>query len=778
MSKTEQTERKPLVSVVSPVYNGRGYLLPFVESVMDQTLKNWELIIVDDGSTDDSVAIAEEQASMDPRIKVIRAEHKNAGNARNIGFEQVRGEYTCFLDSDDVCKPDMLKHMYEAAVNKNADIVMCLTESYSQRTRYRAPMSWAVRDNLIPETEDGCYNRHSCKEYLFQSCIISPWNKMIRTEILRRNKIKAQSQLAANDVVLSCTALACAERIYVLHEILYMQRRDYAGSITSNLGTEEKCMCGYTASLGLLEELRRLGIYEELRETYQRLAIHNCMWYMDKQYESVGILQNYYDFLKKEGFSNMDLDELEAGILREENDDYKMFADVRSKDLTDYLYQALDRYRKKEEADSDKIKRIEKEYLKAKNSKDYNVGRKVLYIPRKVKNFRKTINRVVSKSKGNNRYKKAGRRIAVFAFEKYHYEVIENIIRICNMEDNYIIAYVNNEAYKEISHMLGEEKSGLVEWHTFRKPDIKPALDKFAPYDEKRKAFVEHALGREGLDCIIIPSVEYHPDWYEGLALSKKEGAELILGLHNLNNVFAEGRRDMLSVFLEKADSYFVISSELKDTMEDLGIKKKIYIFPSIYEPSERKSEKKEDGCTVFTVTGIVDRNRKDYQMLVDALRTIPDLYSKIKIVLLGNADNDYGRGIAEQMKELGEKGLRYDMYFNRIPQSVFDEVMEQTDCLVGPVMVETSYKGSKEYYGRTKASGIIGDIVKYGLPAIVTGEMAVPEELESSIISYASTDELGEAMKKLSESQTLEDYKNQAKKNSEKFTLDKHLWK
>ena len=777
MSKTKHLSSSPLLSVVSPVYNGERFLLPFIQSVIDQSMEEWELIIVDDGSTDNSALIAEEQASLDSRIRVVRAEHKNAGNARNIGFQHVRGEYTCFLDSDDICKPDMFKKMFEKAKEKKADIVICFTESYSQRTKCYTSMNWAVWDAIIPKTEDGCYNRFNCGEYLFQSCIISPWNKMISTELIRKNNIRAQSQIAANDVVLSCTALACAEKIYILREILYTQRRDYTGSITSNLGTEEKCMCGYTASLGLKNELIRLGVYEELRETYQRLAIHNCIWYLDKQYANVSILQNYYEFLNKEGFSKLDLDELEIGILNENSNDYKMFVEVRKNEFVNYLYQVVNSYREREAANKDKLARIENAYEKVRNSKDYTIGRKFIYPLRKVKNIRKSINRATTKHKKRNKYRTAEKRIAILAFEKYHYEVVGNIMQICNLDKNYIVAYVNNEAKREISQMIGKERSELVEWHTYSKPSIKPTIDKFESSEKKRMLFVEDVQKREGLDCIIVPSVEYHPEWYGALSTLKREDVELIIGIHNINYIFANERKGLLKSFLENADSYFVIDGELKNTLASLGVNKKVYLFPPLYGLEGITREERDKEPVVFTVTGAVDSNRKDYEIVIDAIKTIPELYPYIKLVLLGNADNDYGKDIYNQLKELETNGLQYEMFFKRIPQEVFDEKMERTDCIIGPVVVKTKHRETIEYYGQTKASGIIGDVIKYGLPAIITDEMIIPEDLKDSVVTYNTKKGLTEAIKTFIDPFSLEKYKERAIENSEKYTLEKLKW-
>ncbi len=115
------------VSVIIPVYNAEKWLERCVTSVTNQTLKEIEIILVDDGSTDNSLAVCEEFASKDSRISVIHCENNGPATARNIGMEKATGEYITFVDADDEVKPDMYKSMYNL-VSQNgelADVVMC-----------------------------------------------------------------------------------------------------------------------------------------------------------------------------------------------------------------------------------------------------------------------------------------------------------------------------------------------------------------------------------------------------------------------------------------------------------------------------------------------------------------------------------------------------------------------------------------------------------------------------------------------------------------------------
>lgn len=114
-----------LVSVIVPVYNVQQYVTPCVESILNQTYKNLEILLVDDGSTDKSGKICEVLAQRDARIKVIHQENGGLSQARNTGLNHMSGEYVMFVDSDDLIKPDCVEDMLNHMVNSSIDLVMC-----------------------------------------------------------------------------------------------------------------------------------------------------------------------------------------------------------------------------------------------------------------------------------------------------------------------------------------------------------------------------------------------------------------------------------------------------------------------------------------------------------------------------------------------------------------------------------------------------------------------------------------------------------------------------
>jgi len=114
-----------MISVLMLTYNRQALVGRAVESVLNQTLRDFEFIIVDNGSTDDSGAIVDKYAERDNRIRVIHRERGNIGSGRNAALDAAKGEYIAFIDDDDWCEPDFLEFLYELAVNNNAEVAIC-----------------------------------------------------------------------------------------------------------------------------------------------------------------------------------------------------------------------------------------------------------------------------------------------------------------------------------------------------------------------------------------------------------------------------------------------------------------------------------------------------------------------------------------------------------------------------------------------------------------------------------------------------------------------------
>ena len=116
---------RPMISILVPVYNVSKYLRQCLDSLVNQTIKDIEIICVDDGSTDSSHEILEEYAAADSRIVIVTKANGGLPSARNAGLDVAKGKYVGFVDGDDYVDTDMYRKMYNAAVANDADIVVC-----------------------------------------------------------------------------------------------------------------------------------------------------------------------------------------------------------------------------------------------------------------------------------------------------------------------------------------------------------------------------------------------------------------------------------------------------------------------------------------------------------------------------------------------------------------------------------------------------------------------------------------------------------------------------
>ncbi len=201
----------PRVSVVTPVYNSALYLAETLDSVLAQSMRDWEMLLVDDGSTDDSLAVAEAYASRDPRIRVLRSE-RNLGVARtrNRGVAESRGDYIALLDSDDLWMPDKLEKQLALADSSGADMVYCSYALIDEQGKR------CCEDFLVPPKTD--FNS------MLVRSVISCSTVLIRADCMKAHPF--QLNCKHEDLVLwlellrdGCRAAGCAEVLaaYRLH---------------------------------------------------------------------------------------------------------------------------------------------------------------------------------------------------------------------------------------------------------------------------------------------------------------------------------------------------------------------------------------------------------------------------------------------------------------------------------------------------------------------------------------------------------------------------------
>ena len=168
--------QRALISVIVPVYKVEKYIHKCIESIINQTYDNLEIILIDDGSPDNCPKICDEYALRDNRIKVIHQENKGLSSARNKGIELAKGEYIGFVDSDDYIEPSMFQDLYNAIVENNVDISICNFYVINDKTKEK---------NVKNSCENKQYNKmEALKEILLDTHIQSyAWNKLYKRKL-------------------------------------------------------------------------------------------------------------------------------------------------------------------------------------------------------------------------------------------------------------------------------------------------------------------------------------------------------------------------------------------------------------------------------------------------------------------------------------------------------------------------------------------------------------------------------------------------------------------
>ena len=216
------------MSVILPVYNAEKYLRGCMDSVLIQTLRELELICVDDGSTDGSAAILEEYAEKDSRVRVLRQENKGAGAARNLGIGAARGEYVAFIDADDSLCLDSLEPLYQQAKCTGADVIRSRAYDCDAQTGERTE---SVHNALkrVPRFMFGKVLNYRRAYLLFPKVTVAPWGGLFRLEFLRKNGLLFNDLVCVNDRSFFWECVLKAERI-VFSDVYLINYRTNIGS--------------------------------------------------------------------------------------------------------------------------------------------------------------------------------------------------------------------------------------------------------------------------------------------------------------------------------------------------------------------------------------------------------------------------------------------------------------------------------------------------------------------------------------------------------------------
>lgn len=287
-----------------PVYNCVSYLQQALDSLLQQTFQDFELIMVDDGSTDGTCELAHLHASRHSNFTLLQQNHAFAGAARNLGMKTARGTYLLFLDGDDVFYPHLLQHAHEHAERNQADIVVYRATSLDDRTGRTHDLPQTCRANLCPSHTP--FNRDTNTRNIFCFTTPAPWNKLFRASFVHGHALQFQNTRSANDFCFVLDALALAKRIVVLDEPLIYYRQHNATSLQA---TQQKDPLAFFEALRCLRQtLHAQGLFEQLEHPYINLACDFCMYNLRTLAPYPASQRIVFDFLKETGLNELGLE--------------------------------------------------------------------------------------------------------------------------------------------------------------------------------------------------------------------------------------------------------------------------------------------------------------------------------------------------------------------------------------------------------------------------------------------------------------------------------------
>ena len=168
---------KPIISIILPVYNTSIYLEECLNSIYNQSFKNYELICIDDGSSDNSYEILKKYEKIITNCKVIYQDNQGVANARNVGLKNVKGDYIIFIDSDDYIEYNYLEKLYNESCNTGSDVVICNFYRYYDNYKLKLP--------VVLKKRSGIYSNQDILKSLIPDNLIHSylWNKLWKKEL-------------------------------------------------------------------------------------------------------------------------------------------------------------------------------------------------------------------------------------------------------------------------------------------------------------------------------------------------------------------------------------------------------------------------------------------------------------------------------------------------------------------------------------------------------------------------------------------------------------------
>lgn len=330
----ERVDKK--VSIIIPVYNAEKYLHENIKDLLRQTYPYFELIYVNDGSTDGSLDILQKYQSIDERIKIIVQKNTGAGNARNTGLSYVTGDYLLFLDADDRFEPELLEKAVSEAERWETDILIYDASCFDNETGQEVFSDWIIKKEMIPLKKVFSYIDIPDKIFLFTHS--AAWNKLYRTSFIKKNYLFFQELPYSNDSYFVCLALLKAEKMVFLNAKLVNYRQNCKESLSGRGIRQKYPLCICEALSAIQDEMKKIGIYDSVWRSFANLAMEQLSWNLDILREEA--FYSLFANIKNKFLRGYDIDKLrKEEFLREEL--YNKVKWIQQSDENQFLFYLL-----------------------------------------------------------------------------------------------------------------------------------------------------------------------------------------------------------------------------------------------------------------------------------------------------------------------------------------------------------------------------------------------------------------------------------------------------
>lgn len=319
-----------LVSVIIPVFNADEFLVQCIESIINQTLKEIEIICINDGSTDKSLEILNKYAKNDNRIIIINQDNKGAAFSRNVGIDIATGKYLSFLDADDFFDLDMLNKVYLKAEKTKCDICVFRSSSYNNITNKITPLTYSIRDFLLPNCE--VYSPNDIKKDFFKAYVGWAWDKLFNAEFVKHNNLYFQELRTTNDLFFVYSALLIASKITTVNDSLAFHRENNNVSLSHTRNKSSDCF--YYALIELKNFMIKNNLYLRYEIDFINYVLNFCLWQLNTmQTDTAKVI---YDKLKNKWFDEFKIETLNDNQIYRLKE-YKEYQNIKNMTFDEYI---------------------------------------------------------------------------------------------------------------------------------------------------------------------------------------------------------------------------------------------------------------------------------------------------------------------------------------------------------------------------------------------------------------------------------------------------------